>query len=103
MIDVMVTRAHRPTSRAASTLWVCTVLIGAAGAVLTVVAWRDLDPTDAYPNLAASVAGVVYASLGALIVRRAGNRIGWLLLGEGLAIAIEGATSARSEERRVGE
>jgi signal transduction histidine kinase len=37
---------------------------------------------------------VLYATLGALVVRRAGNVIGWLLLGEGAATAILAAASA---------
>jgi two-component system, NarL family, sensor kinase len=36
----------------------------------------------------------VYATLGAMIVRRVGNRIGWMLVGEGLGLAIMCLTSA---------
>jgi hypothetical protein len=53
-----------------------------AGAMLTLVEWRDLVPADSYPNLAGTVAGVVCATLGALIVRLVRNRIGWMLLSE---------------------
>jgi hypothetical protein len=37
---------------------------------------------------------VVYATLGTLVVGRVGNRIGWLLLGEGLALSLMCLTSA---------
>ena len=87
-------RAPGGTLRAASGLWASTALVGAVGAVLTVVAWQDLVPGDAYPNLGGTVAGLVYATLGAIIVRRVGNRIGWMLLGEGLALAVMCLTSA---------
>jgi signal transduction histidine kinase len=44
---------------------------------------------DLIGNLAESLAGVYYATLGVLIVRRAANRIGWLMLGLGALIALE--------------
>ena len=40
------------------------------------------------------MAAVAYATLGALIVRRAANLIGWMMLAEGAAIAVFGLTSA---------
>jgi signal transduction histidine kinase len=76
------------TSRAvriARGLWVATALVALGGAVLTVIAWGDIDPSDRYTNLVGTFAAVVYATLGLLIVRRVRNRIGWFLLGEGLA------------------
>jgi signal transduction histidine kinase len=94
MMGAMVARAQGTAGRTASGLWACTAVVGAAGAVLTVVAWHDLRPGDAYPNLAGTVAGLVYATLGALIVRRVGNRIGWMLLGEGFGLAILSLTDA---------
>lgn len=68
-------------------LWVATVLIALVGAVLTLVAWGDLILADALSNAGGAIAGVVYASLGALIVRRARNLVGWLLQGVGLGLA----------------
>src|SRR5438874_12466250 len=59
MMDAMSARAR--AARVASGLWAFTVVIGVAGAVLTVVAWRDLKPEDAYPLLGLPVAGAVYA------------------------------------------
>jgi hypothetical protein len=67
---------------------------GGAGVVLTVFAWDDLVTGDAINNLCALPAGVLYAMLGALIVRRAGNVIGWYLPGEGIPTAILGLASA---------
>jgi hypothetical protein len=61
-------------------LWTLTVALGLANAVLTTLAWDDLTATDEYTNLFGSVASVFYATLGVLVVMRAGNRIGWLLL-----------------------
>ena len=69
-------------------------MIGVAGAVLTLVAWQDLRPGDAYGNLGGTVASLVYATLGVLIVRRVGNRIGWMLVGVGLGLAILSLTDA---------
>jgi hypothetical protein len=47
-----------------------------ARAVLTVFAWDGLVTGDAINNPCALPAGVLYATLGALVVRRAGNVIG---------------------------
>jgi signal transduction histidine kinase len=90
----MGSRARGTASPAASSIWAATALIGIAGAILTVLAWHDLKPSDAYPLLASPPSAVVYATLGTLIVRRVGNRIGWILLGEGLAGSIQTLTSA---------
>ena len=58
------------------------------------MAWQDLAGTDAYANLGGSVSAVVYATLGVIIVRRVGNRIGWLLPGVGLLAGLMCLTSA---------
>ncbi len=71
----------RRAERLSTALWAVTVLVGAAGAVLTVLVRDHLDPKDGFPNLFSALSGVVYASLGALIVRRARNPIGWVLQG----------------------
>ena len=75
------------TERVAAALWIAVVVVGSLGAILAVVVWRDLAPSDAYPNLLSAFAGVFYATLGALIVRRASNVIGWILLGVGFGLA----------------
>ncbi len=64
-----------------------TVLAAVAGAALTLVARGDLARGDLASNLALSVSVAAYATLGALIVRRAGNAIGWIMLAEGAAQA----------------
>jgi signal transduction histidine kinase len=94
MMCRMQARAQGTAGQAASGLWAVTALIGVAGAVLTLVAWQDLRPGDAYGNLGGTVASLVYATLGVLIVRRVGNRIGWMLVGVGLGLAILSLTDA---------
>ena len=59
------------------------MLIAVAGAVLTAVSWSGLHLSDALSNLASSAAAAGYATLGALIVRRVRNPVGWLLLAAG--------------------
>src|ERR687887_767474 len=82
------------TKRLTSGLWVATAVLGVAGIVLTIVVWGDLRPSDAYPNLGSGVASLVYATLGALIVRRARNVVGWILLTGSVAMAFIPAASA---------
>jgi signal transduction histidine kinase len=79
--------------RVTSALWVCTALVGIVGAFLTILAWHDLDPADSYLTLVSPVGAIVYATLGALVVRRVGNPVGWLLLAEGMGIAALSLTS----------
>src|SRR5919204_356636 len=74
-------------------VWSLTVALTVTGAVLTAIAWSGLKPADAAPAAGLSVAAIVYATLGALIVRKVGNRIGWLLLGEGLGLSLLSLTS----------
>jgi hypothetical protein len=57
--------------------------------VLTVLVRGNIARGDLIGNLAESLAGVYYAALGVLIVRRSANRIGWLMLGLGALIAVE--------------
>jgi signal transduction histidine kinase len=75
-------------------VWALVTALALAGAVLTVMASGGLVTSDTISNLAAAPAAVLYATLGALVVRRAGNVIGWLLLGEGAAMAIVASASA---------
>ena len=75
-----------------------TVLVATIGGSVVVVAmgllaWPHLDPADALLGPAGAVAPVVYATLGWLIVRRASNRIGWILLGEGAGLVLVNGTS----------
>ena len=80
--------------RATAVLWVSVTALSLAGAVLTVLAWGDLKTMDAVSNLSDAPSAVLYATLGALVVRRAGNMIGWLLLGIGALSAIMVSASA---------
>jgi signal transduction histidine kinase len=88
--DAPVTGSRRVTA----TAWVLVTALSLAGAVLTVLALGDLVISDSITNLWAAPAAVLYATLGTLVVRRVGNVIGWLLLGEGAGMAIMAAASA---------
>jgi signal transduction histidine kinase len=82
------------SGRATAIAWLAITVVSLAGAVLTVMAWSRLVTSDAVSNLGGTIAAVVYATLGALIVRRAGNLIGWMLLGVGAVAAIMPLASA---------
>jgi signal transduction histidine kinase len=86
--------ASARTERLSTALVVLTALTAIAAMVLTALAWGDMAPSDAYPNLGTSIAGVVYAALGALIIRRARNVIGWILLGVGFGFTVISVASA---------
>ena len=79
--------ARRPSMRLIAALWAATVLAAMAGSALTLVARGDLARGDLASQLAITVSVASYATLGALIVRRAGNVIGWIMLGAGAAQA----------------
>jgi signal transduction histidine kinase len=85
-----VTRSRRATAAA----WASVTAVTLAGAVLTVMASGHLVPSDTVANLAGVPSAVLYATLGALVVRRAGNVIGWFLLGIGAGLAINTSASA---------
>jgi signal transduction histidine kinase len=87
-------RAWPPGTRLVDGWWAATVLIALAGTILTAMAWSDLHPSDAYANLGASAAAAAYATLGALIVRRVRNPVGWLLLSEGAGLGLMTLVSA---------
>jgi hypothetical protein len=80
-------RPERPSSRVITGLWAAVVLAAIAAVAMTVVARGDLATGDLASNLLLTVAVVAYATLGAVIVRRAGNVIGWIMLGEGAGLA----------------
>jgi signal transduction histidine kinase len=87
-------QAGRAGLRIATGLLVTTVLAAIAGAALTMVAWGDLTARDGVSNLGTCVAAIAYATLGALIIRRAGNLVGWLMLGEGAGLVFLALGSA---------
>ena len=74
-------------TRVITGLWAVLVVAAFAVAALAIVARGDLKATDLTASLGSAVAVVAYATLGTLIVRRAGNLIGWLMLGESAAVA----------------
>jgi signal transduction histidine kinase len=78
----------RSGTRLINGLWAGSALIAMAGAVLTGVTWGDFKANDAISELGASVSTVAYATLGALIVRRVRNPIGWLLMTAGISIGL---------------
>ena len=74
--------------RATAIVWLLIILLSVANLILTIMARNDLATGDAVSGLVYAPATVLYATLGALIVRRAGNVIGWMLIGIGGAQAI---------------
>jgi signal transduction histidine kinase len=79
--------AGRRAARASTVMWAALVLAAFTGAALAIVARHDLKASDLLSTLGAAVAVVAYGTLGTLIVRRAGNRIGWLMLSESAGLA----------------
>jgi hypothetical protein len=71
-----------------------TVLVALAGLVLTALEWNSLATSDAVGDIGAEAGSIAYAALGALIVRRAGNLVGWFMLAEGAASAVMTTGSA---------
>src|SRR5690349_20250214 len=66
-----VTRARRATAAA----WAFVTAVTLAGVVLTVMASGHLKTSDIVSTLGGAPSAVLYATLGALVVRRAGNVI----------------------------
>jgi hypothetical protein len=75
-------------------LLLVTAVLAVANGVLTVIGWADLKSVDSYTNLAGSFASVFYATLGVLVIVRAGNRIGWFLIAVALNFAAMCLTSS---------
>jgi signal transduction histidine kinase len=84
----------RPGLSLVGALWAGSVLIAIAGAVLTGVTWGDFQANDAINQVGSSVSTVAYASLGALIIRRVRNPIGWLWLIAGVSLGLMALFSA---------
>ncbi len=72
----------------ARAVWASTLIIFVANAALIVVAFSDLQPGDRLFNSLGNLAGLLYASIGLLIVVRARNVIGWILMSTGLAMVL---------------
>jgi signal transduction histidine kinase len=81
------TAQARPVGRIAAALWAATLLTSLAAVGLTLIAWGDLKVSDGISSLNNVVAAVAYATLGVLIIRRAANLIGWIMLAVGAGIA----------------
>ena len=62
---------------AVTAAWVTVLVVSLAGAVLTGMAWDKMTSSDAVDNMGSFAGAIAYATLGALIVRRARNLIGW--------------------------
>ena len=84
----------RPPARAITAALAATVLVALAGLVLTGLEWSSLATSDAVGSVGAVAGAIAYAGLGALIVRRAGNLVGWFMLAEGAANAVMTTGSA---------
>jgi signal transduction histidine kinase len=83
-----------PVGRIAYALWAATLLAALAAVVLTLIVWGDLKVSDGISSLNEVVAAVAYATLGVLVIRRAANLIGWIMLAVGAGIALVGLASA---------
>ena len=85
---------RRPPARAITAALAATVLVALAGLVLTGLEWSSLATSDTAGSVGAVAGAIAYAALGALIVRRAGNLVGWFMLAEGTATAVMTTGSA---------
>ena len=85
---------RRPLARAVTAALAATALVVLAGLVLTGLEWDSLATSDAIFGVGAEAGAIAYAALGALIVRRAGNLVGWFMLAEGAFTAVMIAGSA---------
>src|SRR6201996_3586557 len=79
--------ARRPPVSVITVLWGALVLAALTALALTLMARDNLALGDLASNLALAFSVVSYATLGALILRRAGNVIGWIMLAAGAAQA----------------
>ena len=85
---------RRPPARTVTAALAVTVLVVLAGLVLIGLEWGSLVTSDAIFGVGAEAGSIAYAALGALIVRRAGNLVGWFMLAEGAFTAVMIAGSA---------
>jgi signal transduction histidine kinase len=80
--------------RAVTAALAATVLVALAGLILTGLEWGSLATSEKASNVGTEAGAFAYAALGALIVRRAGNLVGWFMLAEGAANAVMTTGSA---------
>jgi hypothetical protein len=74
-------------------LWGASAALSITTAVLTALAWSELEPVDRALAPINPVASLLYASLGALLVLRVANRIGWMLLAVAVVSGAQFATT----------
>ena len=91
----MTTRTERE-DRLAVAIAVVAAVLGVSALVLSALVRRHVEANDAIPNAVSALSGIVYAALGALIVRRARNVIGWILVGVGLGLTVLSLSGAYS-------
>ena len=84
----------RSGMRLIDALWAGSVLIAVADAILTGLTWSDFKTGDGISQVGFPVSTLAYATLGALIVRRVRNPIGWLLLAAGVGLGLMGLFNA---------
>jgi signal transduction histidine kinase len=89
-VNYAVGSAGRPGLRLIDAWWAGSVLIAVAGAVLTGLTWSGFKGSDGVSQVGFPVSTVAYATLGALIVRRVRNPIGWLWLAAGVSLGLMG-------------
>ena len=85
---------RRPPARASTAALAATVLVALAGLVLTGLEWSSLATSDAVGSAGTEAGAIAYVVLGALIVRRTGNLVGWFMLAEGASNAVMTSGSA---------
>jgi signal transduction histidine kinase len=88
------TSVRAQPGRASAAALTATVALALAGLVLTGLEWNALAPSDGATNVGSLTGAIAYAALGALIVRRAGNLVGWFMLVTGAATAVMTTGSA---------
>jgi hypothetical protein len=80
-------RLTRRPARISAWAAAAVVVAAVAGVALTVLARAAFKGNDLVFNLIALASAVAYATLGTLVVRRAGSLIGWVMLAESAGLA----------------
>jgi signal transduction histidine kinase len=83
----------RRSARAVTAVLVTILLVSLAGIALTGLCWDHLATSDAVANVGDAAGAIAYAALGALIVRRTGNLVGWFMLAGRAGSAVMAAGS----------
>ena len=85
--------ARRQSTTAPTAAWTVAVVLAAGALVLIIFAGTNWLPVTRFNGLPGAISRL-YATLGALIVHRAGNTIGWYLLIAGIADGLVALASA---------